>query len=309
MSGSINPTLFANCTVSTCPLSTSYYNYRIDVAANSAFVGLFSLALIWFLAVWIYTRRGFWFMFGMELGILTEIIGYAARVISWKNQWNQDAFLAQIVCITIGPAFLSAGMYLCLGRIVAIYGEENSRVPAKWYTRLFIPCDILSLVLQAAGGIIASIALQDNESLTTGDNIMIAGLAFQVFTLVVFIGLCADFMVRLRRRKRQLGAAAVLPQDPALKRIRDSWHFRGFTVALALAIVLVLWRCAYRVAELNQGWTGPITFKQYLFMGMEPVLVAAAVYSLAFFHPAICMGEAMSQKNNLTLSRFMKSRL
>jgi hypothetical protein len=138
---------------------------------------------------------------------------------------------------------------------------------------------------------------------------MIAGLAFQVFTLVIFISLCADFMLRLRRRKRQLGAAAVLPQDPALTRIRDSWQFRGFTVALALAIFLVLWRCAYRVAELNQGWTGPITFKQYLFMGMEPVLIAAAVYSLAFFHPAICMGEAMSQKNNLVLSRFMKSRL
>ena len=75
-------------------------------------------------------------MFAMELGIITEIIGYSARVISWKNQWNQNAFLAQIVCITIGPAFLSAGMYLCLSRIVVIYGEENSRLPSKWYTRL-----------------------------------------------------------------------------------------------------------------------------------------------------------------------------
>ncbi|KAF4336978.1 parasitic phase-specific psp-1 [Fusarium beomiforme] len=309
MSNNVNPTLFANCTVSTCPLSTSYYNYRVNLAANAVFVGLFSLALIWFLAVWIYTRRGFWFMFTIELGVITEIIGYAARIFSWKNQWDQNAFLAQIVCITIGPAFLSAGMYLCLGRIVVIYGEENSRVPAKWYTRVFIPCDILSLVLQAAGGVLASVALQNNESLTTGDNIMVAGLSFQVFTLLVFIGLCADFMVCLRRRKRDLGASAVLPQDPALKRVRDSWQFRGFTIALGLAIVLVLWRCSYRVAELNQGWNGPITFKQNLFIGMEPVLITAAVYALAFFHPALCMGEAMSQKNSFTLSKFMKSRL
>ncbi|KAF9772860.1 hypothetical protein IL306_009403 [Fusarium sp. DS 682] len=309
MSNNVNPTLFANCTVSTCPLSTSYYNYRVNLAANAAFVGLFSLALIWFLGVWIYTRRGFWFMFTMELGVITEIIGYAARILSWKNQWDQNAFLAQIVCITIGPAFLSAGMYLCLGRIVVIYGEENSRVPAKWYTRVFIPCDILSLVLQAAGGVLASVALQNNESLTTGDNIMVVGLSFQVFTLLVFIGLCADFMWCLRRRKLELGAAVVLPQDPALTRVRESWRFRGFTIALGLAVVLVLWRCSYRVAELNQGWNGPITFKQNLFIGMEPVLITAAVYALAFFHPALCMGEAMSQKNSLTLSKFMKSRL
>ncbi|KAI1028168.1 hypothetical protein LB504_012535 [Fusarium proliferatum] len=309
MSASVNPSLFANCTVSTCPLSTSYYNYRINLAANAVFVGLFGLTFIWFFAVWAYTRRGFWFMFAMELGIVTEIIGYAARVISWKNQWNQNAFLAQIVCITIGPAFLSAGMYLCLSRIVVIYGEENSRLPSRWYTRLFIPCDVLSLVLQAAGGVIASIALQDSKSLTTGDNIMIAGLALQVFTLLVFIGLCADFMMSLHQRKRELGAAVVLPQDPALTKVRDSWQFMGFKVALGLAIMLVLWRCSYRVAELNQGWTGPITFNQYLFVGMEPVLITAAVYALAFFHPALCMGEAMSLKTNLTLSRFMKSRL
>ena len=71
---------------------------------------------------------------------------------------------------------------------------------------------------------------------------MIAGLAFQVFTLLVFIGLCADFMMSLHQRKRELGAAVVLPQDPALKKVRDSWQFMAFKVALGLAIMLVLWR-------------------------------------------------------------------
>ncbi|KAF4462219.1 parasitic phase-specific psp-1 [Fusarium albosuccineum] len=271
MSDLPDPALFAYCTVSTCPVWTSYYNYRISLATNVVFIGLFSVTLIWFLAVWIYTRRGFWFMLAMELGITAEVIGYAARVLSWKNQWDQNAFLAQIICITIGPAFLSAGMYLCLGRIVVVYGEDNSRLPAKWYTRLFIPCDLVSLALQAAGGIFASVALQEKkyESIITGDNIMIAGLVFQVFTLVVFISLCADFVFCVRRRKHQIGTRVALPQNPGICHIRDSWQFKGFTFALGLSNILVLWRCVYRVVELHQGWLGPITFKQYLFVGMD----------------------------------------
>ncbi|POR37431.1 Sphingoid long-chain base transporter RSB1 [Tolypocladium paradoxum] len=299
MSGSENPNLFANCTVETCPLSTSYYNYRIDLAANAVFVGLFSAALVWFLAVWIYTRRGFWFMVAMELGLTAEIIGYVARVFSWKNQWDQDAFLAQIVCITIGPAFFSAAIYLCLERIVVVYGEANSRIPSKWYTRTFIPCDVVSLLLQAIGGIIASVALQNGHSLTTGDNIMIAGLATQVFTLLIFIVLSADFALQVRRRQRHLGAGVALTQEPALGRIRRSWQFKGFMAALGLATILIFWRSGYRVAELNQGWNGPITFQQYLFVGMEPVLIAAAVYALVLFHPAFCLREAMSKMNKI----------
>ncbi|KAJ5675618.1 hypothetical protein N7462_008515 [Penicillium macrosclerotiorum] len=294
MSGSINPSLYVNCTVETCPLNTSYYNYRVSLPANVVFVALFGLALIWFISVFIYSRRGLWFTIAMVLGTSCEIAGYAGRVFSWKNQWNQNAFLVQIICITIGPAFLSAGIYLCLGRIIRVYGEANSRIPAKWYARIFIPCDVVSLILQAAGGVVATVALQDNKSMTTGDNVMIAGLGTQVFTLLVFLVLAGDFAFSVYKRQRQMASNAVLPQDPTLVRIRGSWYFKGFMSALGLATILIFWRSVYRVAELNQGWTGPITFKQWLFVGMEPVLIAVAVWALCFFHPSLCLREAMS---------------
>ncbi|KND94641.1 Sphingoid long-chain base transporter RSB1 [Tolypocladium ophioglossoides CBS 100239] len=239
----------------------------------------------------------------MELGLTAEIVGYVARVFSWDNQWDQDAFLAQVVCLTIGPAFFSAAIYLCLERIVVVYGEANSRLPSKWYTRIFISCDVASLCLQAAGGIIASVALQNGQPLTTGDNIMIAGLATQVFALLIFIALCTDFALQVRRRQRHLGVSVALTQEVALVRIRGSLQFKGFMAALGLATILIFWRSSYRVAELNQGWAGPITFNQYLFVGMEPVLMAAAVYALVFFHPALCLPlclrEAMSETNKI----------
>ncbi|EEA21738.1 hypothetical protein PMAA_055350 [Talaromyces marneffei ATCC 18224] len=52
----------------------------------------------------------------------------------------------------MGPAFYSAGLYLCLARIVIVYGEKISRIQPAWYIRIFITCDIISLSLQGGGG-------------------------------------------------------------------------------------------------------------------------------------------------------------
>jgi hypothetical protein len=76
----------------------------------------------------------------------------------------------QIVCLTIAPAFLAAGIYLCLSRIVVTFGAQNSRIKPKDYPRIFIPCDVLSLVLQAAGGGYASIKTQNDEDPEIGNS-------------------------------------------------------------------------------------------------------------------------------------------
>lgn len=119
-----------------CQNVPSYYNYRISLAANVVFLALFSLSFLGFAGVYAFTRRGLGFMVAMLLGVACEIIGYVGRVKSWQNQWLQDGFLIQIICLTIGPAFLAAGVYLCLRRIVYAFGPENSRIPPEYYTRI-----------------------------------------------------------------------------------------------------------------------------------------------------------------------------
>lgn len=133
---------FAECTVATCPISTSYYFYRVSLSANTAFITLFSLSLLGFLITYALTRRATAFTAAMVAGVILEVIGYAGRLLSWKNQWEQNGFLMQIVCLTIAPAFLAAGIYLCLRRIVYAFGPENSRIKPETYTRFvsFIFC-------------------------------------------------------------------------------------------------------------------------------------------------------------------------
>lgn len=59
---------------------------------------------------------------------------------------------SQLIGLTIGPAFLSAAIYLCLGRIAIVYGAHTSRIKPRLYSKTFMAGDIVSLILQAAGG-------------------------------------------------------------------------------------------------------------------------------------------------------------
>jgi hypothetical protein len=126
---------------------------------------------------------------------------------------NDDRYL---ICLTIAPAFFTAGIYLCLGRVITVYGEECSRLKPRTYTYIFVTCDLISLVLQAAGGAVTSIA--DEKSLRdTGINIMIAGLAVQVVSLVVFSVLAIEYGVRAVRARRMHS-----------EKRRASWKRRSF---------------------------------------------------------------------------------
>ena len=163
----------------------------------------------------------------------------------------------------------------------------------------------MSLLLQAAGGGLASAASHSNKSPDTGDNIMVAGLAFQVFTLFIFMILCLDFALRTRSRYRSLGSAA-FDQNPAFVTLRSSKSFKGFLAALALATICIFWRSVYRVAELGEGWTGNLIKRQNLFIGFEGVMVIVACFALNLFNPAITFKEAMTGLGGLGTKKKMQ---
>lgn len=79
--------------------------------------------------------------------------------------------------------------------------------------------DIISLVLQATGGAKASGALT-YEAKQVGIHVMVAGLALQVVSLLVFIMLCADFGYSVHR--------STSLKEPMLENFRASRKFRIF---------------------------------------------------------------------------------
>ena len=76
----------------------------------------------------------------------------------YRNVWDQDGFLMQLVCLILAPSFISGAIDLVLTHVVLTFGSEYSRLPATWYTWLFIGLDAFSILLQAIGGGLASVS-------------------------------------------------------------------------------------------------------------------------------------------------------
>ena len=152
------------------------------------------------------------------------------------------------MCLTIGPAFLAAAIYLCLSRIVVVYSESASRLRPANYTLIFVGCDFLSLLLQAAGGGIAASA--NTDALTNiGRDIMVAGVAWQVFSLALFSAACLDFAQRVQKTSKSA-------MNPSFAEFRESKKFKLFLFSLAAATLAIFTRCVFRVAELSGGFHG-----------------------------------------------------
>jgi RTA1 like protein len=186
-----------------------------------------------------------------------------------------------LVTLTIGPAFLSASIYLTLARIIPIYSSTLSRFKPRTYTILFITSDFIALLLQAAGGAIASLANTNNVE-KIGINIMLAGVSWQVFGLGLFAILCAEFAWRVRTAgEGQLTSAVEFVE------LRRTRRFHLFLGAVGFATLAVFVRSTFRCAELRSGFHGKLAQQEVTFMILEGALIVIAVGLLTFCHPGL----------------------
>ncbi|KAF5644724.1 RTA1 like family [Fusarium tjaetaba] len=254
------------CNLDTCPVEWSIYSYRPSLAANIVFVVLFSL--IGLVHAYLGFRWKSWgFMTGMLLGCVSEIVGYVGRIMMWYNPFSFNAFMIQIVCLTIAPVFYTASIYVTLSKTINFFGPELSRFRPALFYWIFIPFDIVCLILQAAGG-----AMSTESDSNVGVDVSMAGLVLQVVVLVVFIAAFSDYMIRYWRS----GHAKAF-----------GWRETAFFAGLSSAIILVLTRCIYRVAELREGYDGDLIKHETPFIILEGIVIVLAAVALCFGHPGL----------------------
>lgn len=156
---------------------------------------------------------------------------------------------------------VAAGIYITLKNVLPVFGGSKSRVPAKLITWVFICCDFLSLFLQAAGG---GVAASSNDRTTTdiGTDVMIAGIAWQVFTLIVFAGVVAEYAWKVRKSwHTDMGEDA--------RMVGTSKAFWWFVGGLTMAFTTVFVRCVYRLPELSGGWGSAVQRDEAGFIGAD----------------------------------------
>ncbi|KFA63862.1 hypothetical protein S40285_04477 [Stachybotrys chlorohalonatus IBT 40285] len=272
----------ANCTLELCPVEASILRYQPSVPANALFIAIFGLALV------AHAVQGVWFrtwgfMASMLCGCVLEIAGYVGRLIIHDNPFDFNGFIMQIVCITIAPVFFSAAIYVLLSQVIKKVDPSISRFRPNLFYWIFIPVDIVSLVLQAAGGALSCLATTES-AVQEGVNISLAGLVFQVFTLLCFSLLFVDYLLRC-------------------KRTPSAWQFVDkrmmfFLTLLSMAIFFVLLRCVYRIVELHDGYFSHWFRDEPLFIALESSVMCCAVLSLNIGHPGPVLGKKQKAIDN-----------
>jgi hypothetical protein len=207
------------CTYATCPVSIfGQLRYIPSLAGNAFYLAIFAVALLAQIGLGI-RYRTWGYLVAMIGGTGLEIVGYTARIELHIDDFNNNYFIIYLVGLTIGPALFSAAIYLCLARIIAVYGTNLSWLSPRFITCFFVACDLVSLVLQAAGGAMASLANTHSQE-QTGVHIMIAGLSTQVASTFAFVCICCQLAWSVRRNTSKV--------NPNSLSLRRSTKFRFF---------------------------------------------------------------------------------
>ncbi|KAJ5369017.1 RTA1-domain-containing protein [Penicillium cataractarum] len=264
------------------------YGYIPSGAAGSAFCVLFGVSMVAHIVQFCWKRT--WWCSVFAVGCFVELLGWAARKWSADCPYNSTAFLIQISTLIIAPVFFTAGIYILLGRYIQIFGKETSFLTPKLYLWIFCTCDVISLVIQAAGGGIASSESDDpNGNTDPGTNTMVAGIVFQLISISVFVYCGTDFFLRIKR----FGQLKMFTRGP----------LAALTSAMILSVVCIYIRSIYRTIELAQGWTGYLITHESYFIGLDGVMMIIAVGVFNVCHP----GWLLPSKAEISLPQYQKT--
>ena len=146
------------------------------------------------------------------------------------------------------------------------YGRRYSFIGPSTYLAIFITFDLLSIIIQAVGGGLASSASGKDPpgNTASGTHIMVAGIVIQLVSMSSFAVLWLIFLWRAR----------AVPVSRILVLITT---FSAFCIMV---------RNFYRAVELGQGWKGYLITHEAYFAVLDGALMVMAVGVFNIFHPS-----------------------
>lgn len=240
-----------------CPVELTIYGDYFTQGACIFFVVAYGLLLL--AQAYLGWRLRSWGFVGcLAAGAILEFMGYVGRTVLSVNPWNFGAFVIQNLMLVLGPTVVAAAISVTFKHLVIWYGARWSLIRPKLYPWVFVGTDVVSLLIQMAGGGVAAMATGDADPtmMDIGNNLMLAGVAFQLGNMIFCGGLILTYAWRRRQNKTKQArlrdessdgsdggetAARYATSDEAA-RLRT----KRFVWALVAAYLAIIFRCIYR---------------------------------------------------------------
>ncbi|KAJ7160614.1 RTA1-domain-containing protein [Mycena crocata] len=284
----------SNGTVSAIP-HQSPYGYVPSEGVAILFLTLFGISTLLHTAQAVYFRM-WWLLPTACLCGVGELIGWSGRLWSSISPRAADPYMMQITTTIIAPTPLIAVNFILLSRIVTRLGPAYSRITPRWYTRIFLTCDLIALVIQGGGGGIAA-SSHKVASQKLGGNIMLAGIIFQFIAICVYTACGVDFLRHY---------AAFKPVRPVIfsgeRGVLDH-RLKLMIAAMGFSTLVLFIRSIYRIVELADGWTGTIITTEVYFNILDGGMVVLAIFTMNIAHPGLLLGAPKANERMLMKER------
>lgn len=217
--------------------------------------------------------RSWWFI-PFTVGLALEVVGYIGRILSSKSDpYNLIFYIINYFFIVTAPVVMSASIYAILSTLIPRFGKCYSILSPKVILWIFITSDAVATVAQVTGAALVGRKSAARQDPTVANNILLAGLAYQVFAMTAFIAIAGVFITRAARAIRTEGLSV-------------------FSGVFVLATLLIYLRTVFRLAETAQGLFGGLQTHETYFAYLEFAPVALAVLLFAGWHPGRCLGRS-----------------
>lgn len=197
-----------------------------------------------------------------------------------------------------------AAIYSLPAKYAIVYGRNVSPIPPIWYFYLFISLDFFAILLQGAGGGVASSASNKGKDTQPGTNVIITGLMIQIVSMILFFGVCIHFIYRTCHEYSIMSGP--LPYraindgfEPRYQYIRNRKCFGPLVYAAGTTCLIIFIRSLFRVVELGLGWDNTLMENEIYFLVLESLMTCIAVIPITIIHPGVAFGSS-----NITIPFF-----
>lgn len=214
-----------------------------------------------------------WYFSIIIVGAAMEVVGYIFRACSSQiDPYSIIYFVVQYFFIVCAPVFFSAAIYVVLVRFINKAGRQYAPLPPKVIIIVFVVLDVVTTGIQVAGAALIGTAESNGKDPSTANDILLAGLAIQVFSFAVFFAILCACIWRVRHQKSS-----------------NAWVSSSQAQLLMLALVttsiLIELRTIFRLVETAQGVFGYLSSHEVFFGCLEYLPVVLAVTTWNLLHP------------------------
>ncbi|GIC86380.1 RTA1 domain-containing protein [Aspergillus udagawae] len=262
------------------------YHYEPSLLAAIVFSVLFNITTL----AHLYQRVKFGskYMNPFIVGGLFQVIGYGCRAASHFFENSTTLYAIQSLLVLLAPTLYAASIYMILGRTIQfLHAERLSPVPVRWMTKTFVAGDILSFILQGAGGGVMSAGSANSQDI--GTYIIVAGLGVQLLFFGVFVIVAFLFHFRFSSSENAGSAASTSGKVPWAR----SW--KGLLWVLYLVSGLILIRSTFRMVEFAQGFNGYLISHEIFMYVLDTALMFVLMVVMNVVHPSSVLGRAKGE--------------